>query len=60
MTPPQPRRWPLSAATLAWVGLGLVYAATRLINLTQMPLFTDEGIYLWFGRQVLLGIPQQD
>ena len=52
---PQPRRWPPNATTLAWVGIGLIYAATRLANLTRLPLFIDEGTYLWWGRQLLLG-----
>ncbi len=51
--PARPRL--LSGTTLAWLGLAAAYLATRLANLTRMPLFIDEGTYLWWGRQLLLG-----
>ena len=32
-----------------------VYFASRLINLTLLPLFVDEGVYLWWGTSLLQG-----
>ncbi len=59
MIPPTPRaRWAPSASgltTLAWLGVAVTYLVTRLANLTRLPLFIDEGTYLWWGRQLLLG-----
>ena len=39
------------------LGLTLAFFATRLINLTLIPIFTDEAIYLRWG-QIALGDPR--
>ena len=31
------------------------FAATRLTALERLPLFGDEGIYLWWGEQIVSG-----
>jgi len=38
-----------------WLLLGLAYLATRCINLTRLPLFVDEGVYLWWAENILKG-----
>lgn len=45
----------LSKETLIWGLLLGVYFSSCLINLTLLPLFVDEGVYLWWGDRVLLG-----
>jgi hypothetical protein len=48
-----PRAW--LATAWPWILIAAAYLGTRLSNLVVMPLFADEGAYLWWGRQLLLG-----
>jgi 4-amino-4-deoxy-L-arabinose transferase-like glycosyltransferase len=41
-----------------WLAMGIgaiAFVATRLAALERLPLFTDEGTYLWWGEQILRG-----
>jgi hypothetical protein len=43
------------AAPWSWLAIAAAYLITRPSRLTLTPLFADEGIDLWFGRQLLQG-----
>ena len=48
-------RGALSKETWIWALLLGVYLLSRLINLSILPLFIDEGVYLWWGDRILHG-----
>jgi hypothetical protein len=49
----EPQRVRMTA--IPWVLLGIGYVFTRLINVTRVPLFMDEGVYLYAAQSILGG-----